>query len=496
MTPRIGRRTLLRGLATGSVGTTLAPATARGKASSGSKVVGLEATSQSAAADEPFVQTQTLAPDDPTGEFGRGSIAVSNGTALVGTRWNQNVYGNQPGPGSVTVYDRTSDGWTQQTTLSPRDGDGNDIFGWTVALDGDTAIIGAEWTATSESVYVFERRAGAWTQQTKLTPDDGITGLFGDTVALSGDTALVGARNDDDPNGILGGSAYVFHRDGGTWTQQAKLVPSDGDAEDLFGWGISISGDTALVGARGHTDPNGEDAGAAYVFARSGGQWTQQAKLVPDDGDVGAEFGEAVAVSGDTALVGARGDRAVAGSDVQTGSAYVFERTQGTWTQQTKLVPDDNEANLFSDTLALVGDTALVESNNSDTAYVFGRDGDAWTQENKLALDWDTTGGIESMALGEETALLRTQRDDGAPDQATYVFERGGAQSYETQSGERTETESAESTRSDDSSVTIFEQFGDDGTLPLAVLGGVGLGGLGLGAYRRYGNDDEAEREQ
>ena len=165
---------------------------------------------------------------------------------------------------------------------------------------------------------------GGWSQQVKLTPDDGDPiDSFGSSVTLDGARALVGAYGDEDPNGDDAGSAYVFERTNGSWTQQAKLIPDDGDADDLFGDAVALDGGTALVGAPWDEDPNGDSAGSAYVFERSNGSWAQQAKLAPDDGDAEDNFGSSVTLDGDGALVGANGDEDPNGANA--GSAYVFE---------------------------------------------------------------------------------------------------------------------------------------------------------------------------
>ena len=155
----------------------------------------------------------------------------------------------------------------------------------------------------------------------KLLADDGAAGdWFGLRVAVSGDTAIISADQDDD-KGTDSGSAYVFIRAvDGTWSQQAKLTADDGVAEDYFGHGVSASGNTAVISAYGDDD-KGTDSGSAYVFVRANGTWSQQAKLTADDGAAGDWFGRGVAVSGDTVFIGAPldGDK---GDD--SGSAYVF----------------------------------------------------------------------------------------------------------------------------------------------------------------------------
>ncbi len=154
-----------------------------------------------------------------------------------------------------------------------------------------------------------------------LAGDGAISDIFGWSVSIDGDTALIGARFDDD-NGSDSGSAYVFTLSGGVWAQQAKLLPADGAADDRFGFSVSLSADTALIGAP-RDDDNGSGSGSAYVFTRSAGVWTQQAKLLPSDGVASDQFGWSVSIDGDTALVGAPNDDY--NGLPEAGSAYVFD---------------------------------------------------------------------------------------------------------------------------------------------------------------------------
>jgi hypothetical protein len=164
---------------------------------------------------------------------------------------------------------------------------------------------------------VFVRSGGVWTEQQKLLATDGAADdSFGRSVAISGDTVIVGADQTDDA-GLDSGSAYVFVRSGGVWTEQQKLLASDGAADDWFGRSVAISGD----GAGRNYEAAGLDSGSAYVFVRSGGVWTEQQKLLATDGAELDGFGNSVAISGDTAIVGAW-DNDDAGTN--SGSAYVY----------------------------------------------------------------------------------------------------------------------------------------------------------------------------
>jgi hypothetical protein len=196
---------------------------------------------------------------------------------------------------------------------------------WSVALSRDAALVGADG---ANAAYVFGREGGNWTDQATLTPGGG-GGRFGIATALSGsgETALVGAQTADS-NGPASGAAVLFTRSGGRWTRQARVTAADGDESDAFGNSVAVTDETALVGAHHDEDPNGEEAGSAYVFERRDGGWAQRGKLVADDGDRKDGFGSAVATTGTTALVGANVDEGAGGAAV--GSAYVFERGANT----------------------------------------------------------------------------------------------------------------------------------------------------------------------
>ena len=172
--------------------------------------------------------------------------------------------------------------------------------------------------------YVFLRSGSVWTQQQKLTASDGQpSASLGISVALGTDTAIVGAYADDTPAGLNAGSAYIFSRKGAVWTEQQKLTASDGSRNAAFGLSVGISGDTAIVGEY-QDDMLGTDAGAAYIFSRSGTAWTERQKLTASDGAAFDYFGNAVAIAGDTAIVGSEFDATSGG--LSTGSAYVYKQ--------------------------------------------------------------------------------------------------------------------------------------------------------------------------
>ena len=269
---------------------------------------------------------------------------------------------------------------TEDAKLLASDGAAWDEFGCSVSVSGDTAVVGAIYDDdngyNSGSAYVFVRSGSTWSEQAKLTASDGAADdYFGRSVSVSGDTAVVGALGDDD-NGSASGSAYVYVRSGTSWTEQAKLTASDGAADDRFGLSVSVSGDTAVVGAF-WDDDNGSDSGSAYVFVRSSGVWTQRQKLTASDAAAGDSFGCSVSVSADTAVVGAFYDDDNGGD---SGSAYVFVRSGSTWTERAKLTGSDGAADdRFGGSVSVSGDTAVVGAYGDDdngttsgSAYVFG----------------------------------------------------------------------------------------------------------------------------
>jgi len=216
-----------------------------------------------------------------------------------------------------------------ETKITASDGTADVLFGNSVSISGDTAIVGAPGTGggvLSGSAYIFEFDGASWIQKAKLTASDGKSNdSFGFSVSISGDTAIVSATGDDD-DGIFSGSAYIFEFDGANWIQKAKLTASDGAAFDSFGRSVSISGDTAIVS----NFPTGSLAGDAYIFEKPNPGWTdstETAKLAASDIENGDRFGISVSISGDTAIVGASGDDDLG---FASGSVYIFEKN-GVW---------------------------------------------------------------------------------------------------------------------------------------------------------------------
>jgi hypothetical protein len=313
-------------------------------------------------------QAKLTASDAVAGDRFGYAVSASNGTIVVGAPYDD-VRGIEQG--SVYVFTRTSIGWFGQAKLTANQAVGLDHFGNSVSVSGDTVLIGAadddDVGSDDGSAYVYVRVNGEWIQQARLTPSDATAGdRFGFAVSVLGDTAVISAPEDDDL-GSGSGSAYVYARRAGVWAQQAKLVAGDGAALDYFDHSVSVSNDTVVIGA-GDDDHVAQDAGSAYVYIRAGGGWTQQAKLTASDARANDYFGVSVCVSGDTAMIGAWADDDAGSS---SGSAYVFTRSDGTWSQEAKLTASDAAAgDLFGGSVFVSGHTAVVGAYGNDDAGI------------------------------------------------------------------------------------------------------------------------------
>ncbi|RMF46645.1 MAG: hypothetical protein D6755_06390, partial [Anaerolineae bacterium] len=266
----------------------------------------------------------------------------------------------------------------QMAALSAPDAAPLDEFGYAVAISGNTAVVGArnadpQGLSAAGAAYVYIRSGASWLLQARLTADSPHAGdSFGLAVAIDGDTILVGAPGYDGEATTDSGAAYLFTRTGLTWKQRAILRPASPADGDNFGVSVALSGDTALVGADGRDLTYLPDVGAAYVFIRSGNEWVQQAQLLPSEVEVGAQFGASVALDGRRALVGAPQTNPYGASD--TGAAYLFERSGKYWLLRAELqAKDAHTGDGFGSAVALDGLTALVGAPFHDPRTDNGR---------------------------------------------------------------------------------------------------------------------------
>ncbi len=442
---------------------------------------------------------QTSITITPTAADAGATITV-NGAAVASGHQSQAISLN-PGQNTVTVAVTAADGVTtknytitanllsQEAYAKASNTDAPDLFGWSVALSGDTLAVGAVWEASNATgidgdqsdntewqtgaVYVFIRSGSTWTQQAYIkASNSGGLDWFGYSMSLEGDTLAVGSPWEGSSNGNQGdnsasgsGAVYVFTRNGTTWTQQAYIKASNIDADDNFGYSVSLSGDTLAVGApeedsnaKGvNGDENDNSApvsGAVYVFTRTGTTWNQQSYIKASNTDAYDWFGYSVSLSGNTLAVGApeeasnaqgiNGDQAD-NSAIYSGAAYVFIRTGATWTQQAYIKASNSmEGAWFGRSLSLSGDTLAVAAPDesggstgingdqtvngatsmSGAVYVFTRTGVTWTQQAYIKASntgQTDTFGISVCLSGDSLAV-------GAPNEASVAKGIGGDQ--------------------------------------------------------------------
>ncbi|MBE2221127.1 MAG: FG-GAP repeat protein [Anaerolineae bacterium] len=383
-------------------------------------------------------QNKLTASDAAENDYFGWSVDVSGNTAVIGAPYDLFNWDGSTDHGNVYVYVRQAGVWTEQQILTPSDAEPGLVFGYSVAIDGDTVVVGAHRYYSSDpdangAAYVFERENGVWTEQQKLTASDATTyNYFGYSVDVDGDTTIIGTIRDDH-SGSYSGSAYVFVRENDLWGLQQKLIANDPQSYHDFGNSVSLSGNTAVIGAN-RDDDHGLDSGAAYVFTRENGIWSQQQKLAASDLAMDDTFGYSVAVSQDTIIVGSHRDDD--GGDL-SGSAYIFVREENIWHEQQKLRANDAAASdLFGYSVAISGETAVVGAHfdddggqNSGSLYIFDRSAGLWTQKQKIIASDPAARDYfgRAVAIDGETVVsgANEKDDDGDKSGAAYVFVPG-----------------------------------------------------------------------
>jgi uncharacterized repeat protein (TIGR02543 family) len=433
-------------------------------------------------AQQAYLKASNTAADDSFGE----SVAISGDTVVIGASTEDSsatgVNGNQgdnsaQSSGAAYVFVRSGSTWSQQAYLKASNTGAGDSFGCSVAVSGDTVVVGAPHESSSATgvngnqtnnsaqysgaAYVFVRTGTVWSQQAYLKASNtGADVFFGTSAAVSGDTVVVGAWREGN---TASGAAYVFVRDGTTWSQQSYLKASNAGTSDAFGYSVAVSGDTVVVGAyleaSNATGVNGnqwndlnESSGAAYVFVRSGSTWSQQAYLKAFNngagGWLGGWFGYSVAISGDTVVVGAINEQSSAtGVDgnqtdnplQSSGAAYVFVRNGTTWNRQAYLKASNTGfQDLFGISVAVSGDTVVIGAEREDSgatgtngnqadnsvedsgaAYMFVRTGTTWSQHGYIKASNTRAGDCyfgNSVAVSGDTIVVGGQMESSNAD--------------------------------------------------------------------------------
>ena len=348
-------------------------------------------------------------------EFGT-SVALDGDTLVVGAPDESSTADGGENnndafsAGAVYVFTRSNGIWSQQTFLKASNAESTDFFGYSVALEGNTLVVGAYGenstaaggqsnndASNAGAVYVFTRSNGIWSQQALLKASNAEAfDEFGTSVALEGDTLVVGAADEastatggeSNNDAWAAGAAYVFTRSNGIWSQEAFLKASNAETTDFFGYSVALEGNTLVVGAYGEnssaaggqSNNDASNAGAVYVFTRSNGIWTQQAFLKASNAGGSDHFGTSVALDGDKLVVGAQseGSTAAGGENnndaLAAGAAYVFTRSNGVWSQQALLKASNaEEDDLFGYSVALEGDTLVVGAQSEGSTATGGQ---------------------------------------------------------------------------------------------------------------------------
>ena len=390
--------------------------------------------------DGSWVESGKLSDGETASEDQFGvSVAISGNFAISGAQQDDDI---APNAGAAYIFERSGLLWLQRTKLTADDAKAGDLFGNAIAMDGETVLVGAPGVddagPESGAAYVFVQVGDEWIQQARFIGDDiGIFDRFGSAVAVHENTAIIGAHGKDEI-GTDSGAAYVFVRNGASWTQQAKLTHQGAVPGDLFGFAVSVYGDNAVVGAH-QSDAAGPDSGAAYFFTRNGGRWTQDILLVPNDISIGDAFGYAVNLTKGAAIIGApKEDRHLD----NVGAAYVFVETRNAWVQQAKLgASDADTGDEFGSAVAIYEDTvivgawkdnhALVDPHENPalqldkgSAYSFLRDGLSWVEKRRIEAAYTRQADLfgASVAIKGAFAIVGASGSDNAGDNSGSAF--------------------------------------------------------------------------
>lgn len=377
-------------------------------------------------------EEKLLADDAAAGALFGAAIAADGDTLITGATLDAD---NGTDAGAVHAFVLDAGAWVQQGKLLPATGAVEDVFGSAVALDADVAVGGAPLAdfgpEDSGAAYVFRRNgSGVWNEEDQLLDSGaGLADRFGSAVAISGAYIAVGAPLDDTPT-VNAGSVVIYTFQSPDWNQVVKLTAPDGDINDEFGAALALDGDTLLVGAA-RNDEAGTVAGAVYVFQRTGAVWNFVEKLLAGDAANGDLFGSSVALDGDVALIGAPGDDDMGSG---SGAVYAFTRLGGSFQETAKLVPDDGQlGDQFGFAVALSGTRAVVGAPRDDdggadagAVYPFRRAGDDWRRQGKIVASGAAAGHFlgETIALADVVAVgSRLDDEAGANAGAAWVHE-------------------------------------------------------------------------
>jgi hypothetical protein len=374
------------------------------------------------------LETAKLFPSDANTDDSFGvSVAIDSNTAVVGAYKNDS---NGSDCGAAYVYELTGSQWIEKQKLVPSDGSAGDQFGRSVAIEGNTIVVGSYYDDSNGSAYVFTCSGGVWTQQQKLVAPDAANDRFGCSVSIDNNAIVIGAYRYNNYTG----SACVFTRAGQNWNFQQKLTASDAQQGDHFGYSVAIDNNTIIIGAP-YDDYSGLDyAGSAYLYKKRDTMWVEQNILRASDSSQMAHFGNSVAIDGNWAVIGAY--ECNIGSINTAGAAYIFSQTGAGWVEQQKLFDANSPASGedFGWAVAIKNDTILVgcpydfvDGNKTGSVFEYVLDGSTWVLSDRLAAgDANTDDKFgSSLALSGRHIIIGApyNSNNGKSTGSAYVFD-------------------------------------------------------------------------
>ena len=369
-----------------------------------------------------YFKSKILGEDTATLSLFGDAVSISKNFAIVGSRLKKN--------GAAYIFINKDNKWKQHAKLTPLDNNNKNHFGCSVAISGTIAIIGAPFDSTKKNLsgaaYIFELVDNEWKQVSKLYARDAdIKDLFGYSVSISGDFAIIGAKEDDEPE-KSSGSAYIFRYLDNNWKEYAKLIPNDSKKSFRFGSTVQIHNNKAIIGSI-YDNNGGICGGSVYIFEMENNIWSEKAKLIPEDIGDFYYFGRSVAIFDDYAIVGADGADG-------TGAAYIFKEDGKNWIEHEKLsLEDANEKDHFGKSVAIYGEYALIGADRKDemgnasgAAYLYRLKNNKWNLQQKFLPDKDSDQFFfgSSVALSLQHAIIGVKYDKelGFYSGSSYIY--------------------------------------------------------------------------
>ena len=379
-----------------------------------------------------LTETKLLPGDGAAGDEFGSSISFNDSSVVVGA---QDGVVNNFSRGSAYVFRNTGSGWVEFDKLIASDGGNGDQFGQAVGISGNYIMVGAEGhdlpASAVGAVYVFERTDTSWIQVAKLAASDAANGdRFGKSLSMEGDYAIIGAYNESE-NGNDAGAAYIFRNSPGGWVEETKLIASDGREGDRFGTSVFINGNYAIVGAPRNVN-NTVESGAAYIFVNTPNGWVEETKIFPSDPTYDDRFGSSVTLNGSLAVVGAHQN--IPSTSRNVGSAYIYRKGSSGWIGDGKVfLPDSVYNTYFGTAVALRGETVLVGATfvlanqvGAGGVFSFTSSEIGWRESGRI---FPSDGALDdyfgtSVAVSADLTMIGAIGDDdnGGNSGSVYVY--------------------------------------------------------------------------